>query len=115
MKAEEMRVKIAEAVGYRLTKVWRYGPDGKRQDYWEHPSGLIHRRTTWLPCYHNCLNALHSAEFALLKSGSDWSRYYAELSRECADEKYGSDEERNSPFSATAPQRCEALIRALKL
>lgn len=81
------------------------GPDGKRQDYWEHPSGEIHRRTTHLPYYTGCLNASHEMEKWLYTNHPDlWSDYIVAVEMIT-----GS----LSALHATAPQRCEALLKAL--
>lgn len=107
MSTEAQNIAIFEALGYCRTKVWRYGPDGKRQDYWDHPSKEIQKRTIYVKRYTNCLNAMHEAE-AWLPSPLEVLEYQDHLHRVTASKG-------NPVWFATAAQRAEAFLRTLNL
>jgi hypothetical protein len=113
MKAEEMRVKIAEFAGLtrleplrRMTRTGKFADDGVRLVYC---SSHVGGASEWedVPDFTGDLNACHEAEKHLYTTRPDmWSDYVAELERFT-----GS----LSAIHAAAPQRCEALIRALNI
>lgn len=125
MSPDEMRVKIAEAVGWRFTpsKAWAgmvtiWNPDGNLVTNTS-PEGLAGN----LPAFDCDLNACHEMERTIypnFETASDeelrtWMRYRRNLRdvtfADCQ-EGAGIDERL---IRATALQRCEAFLRTKKL
>jgi hypothetical protein len=106
MTPEQMRIKIAEACGWKFDKTIATRPDGKRLYF---AFGNIIDRAC--PDYLNDLNAMHEAEMCL-KSADDETnngKYYAFC--EELEQVAGHWEQ----TSATALQRAEAFLRTLGL
>lgn len=106
MEKDLQRIKIAEVCGWT-----RYGqPEqmiGRPKGYSFNDGPCLN-----LPDYLNDLNAMHEAEKILMgKVGYDWPKH-GEFCRKLYDicVKAGTP-----PYSATAAQRAEAFLKALKL
>lgn len=126
MKAEQQRIKIAEACGWK--RLWqnqggailfKTKPQGHCWEVWFDPSGRTlngQGDNVFPPDYLNDLDAIHDVEIYLSKQtnsdgGSRMPWYRHNLYNVCLDAK--------SPFCnpehATAVQRAEALLKTLNL
>jgi hypothetical protein len=109
MTPEAQRIAIAEACG------WKYN---SAVDFWErNGSALIHGdkgKPTHLPDYLLDLNAMHEAEKVLTPAQRERFRI---LLDQAVHKGFYQDGTHHSPdrSSATAAQRAEAFLRALKL
>lgn len=134
MKKEEIRIAIAETVGWhphpdnhrREQKFWTYGgtgyglPVGKAKPCAAMPpiydSDSVWGDTPPLPDYCNNLNAMHEAEKVLTEK--QWNKYVVVLARTIAnqfDPNVKVSVPTNVLIAATAEQRAEALLRTLNL
>jgi len=132
MKPAEIKIKIAEACGWK----WHYGDATKKMDglrYWRLVEWKWPQNASTfceLPDYTNDLNAMHDAEKMLVfepKNFSDgfsshaekWSDYNMKLAEVVAEDLGGLKGHFLNAMSlmthATAAQRAEAFLRAMGL
>lgn len=116
MTEQEQKIAIAEACGFIKTNP---SPGKNNRPYWRLPRNLTQEEITdgqepwdsitWqenLPDYPNDLNTIHEAEKELFKTGEQWTLYFEILAGICGEE--------NDPITASAKQRAQAIIKALK-
>lgn len=109
MSPKSQQLAIATVYGYHEEYVHGNGMDC---DVWVGPDNLCVAR---LPDYLTDLNAMHEAEKVL--TAQQWDDYTDELSRICGCDGWEimDTDQRKRMVSGTAPQRAEALLRALNL
>lgn len=111
MKPTEIRIKIAEACGWK----WGYGDPTKKADglrywslgEWKWPDNA--KTYHELPAYESDLNAMHEAEKTLLKKDSccgHWETYSNRLATQMGPLDI---------FHAAASERAEAFLKTLGL
>lgn len=125
MTPEAINVALAEWMGWKFVKGDKSDPwVMKHDDHWKSPVSLIRNgrppADMWfggvsdLPNYYGSLDAVAEAEGAL-GPDRDYDEYRRLLSWVCErDYRKGNAPHPHSEF-ATAPQRCEALCRTLRL
>ena len=108
MNAEAQRIAIAEACGFKITRI-EYDGDGKIYRVWAvTPDSWAGKDVRpWLPSYPTDLNACHEFEGKLIALGPPaLDTYEIFLLAICT--RAG-----NRIFRATAAQRCEAFLKTI--
>lgn len=113
MTPEAQRIALAEACGW--TEIRLYYPAYNSVEKDEPPIGMLNGEESELPDYLGSLDAIAGAEKALLTTIQLESNYIIQLQSVCmADEPRNTFREAfRSAYRATAPQRCEALLRTI--
>jgi len=101
MTPEQINIKIAEACG------WRHAPEDVEEYPWQDREGEAYKRP---PDYYGDLNACHEMEKSL--TANQCEVYDKLLLQQKGDMGWVSS---SYAWNATAPQRCEAFLRALGL
>lgn len=102
MTNEQIRIKIAESLGWKKVKDFKWNENGKIRlpKHWVSSSDL--------PNYPEDLNAC--AEFEKALEGFKYGDYLIDLGCFFNDSGFGGHREQ---YSAAAPQRCEAYLRTI--
>lgn len=127
MKPEAQRIAIAEASGW---KIENYGPSGYEKLYWRlrQPDGKVRcadctgeewsrlQFALMVPNFTGSLDAMHEAEKTLLNEWSLSLSFSEHLQRmNVLTAENAAVHPITSAIHATAPQRAEALLKALSL
>jgi len=99
----ELRIKVAELVGYR-----RFEND---RNAWWHPTSHCSRTPRQLPDYPNDLNAMHEVEQKCLLTDDAWEAYRGYLLR---DPTNFPSSRFAAQLSPTARQRAEAFVKVME-
>jgi hypothetical protein len=111
MTAEQQRIAIAEACGWKRIRKTSFGLMGNRPEDDLSLTSDDYLMVCPLPDYLNDLNSMHEAEQEILGNWADfssrWHTYEQELKRLCGLRRHW--------LSATVSQRAEAFLKTLNL
>lgn len=114
MNDEQMRIKIAEACGWRREDLPHLG----ELPYWYDQKGHYVGGGSWFPIpdYLNSLDAMHEAIRVLdYEQAEEFEDYLCDICKRANDEAENPAPWRFAVVNATARQRAEAFVKTLNL